>query len=864
MAEQTLTQEQNAQVDATNKVPNPAVQVAPDTGAAPYDTGSGELDDGTTFVPPNELGTGTGQAPITPSDQEQPGTTQIETPTWQSNIIVPDDAVWEALTNEQKIIQDQQANLWTNLEQQKADEAAAKKEREWALNQFQTDTSKILDDRNKQLDALAKEQELRAKEVLDRQNKLLQEKADESTARLEREKEKQRLQDEETLKLAEIQNDVAAQRAAWAFNKLWLWFSSWAILQSQNYATQWAMKLAQLKFAAGSKQKEFEESIANTKREYAELINGNIDKYNDIIADNKKQFIERYNDTALDKLKTSEEIAREKDKIATEFRKTVRDLERQFNQDQRDISEWAVENADNIRKNQELYKEQSLKNLEDTLATWELDRMTSYEKRQMEQELGLPTWFIDTKVNQWVGAQMKSLIKQFAWEWYYPENLNQLIWEVRKEMETWSDFETAVNDVFAREKARNPELKKAIDDNSARLDIDRFKAETDRMDVLSKINAQNLKNQIEAWEFEDLYGKKLTFNTSAQWMRTDRHNNPAAFTTQIAKQAWLVEWVDYVVWDAFPDNPNMFTAKLIWDPFEQTIKVIDKIWFTTQSWANRWTHTTMSKEQWDWLSIEDKKKVVASMYQKEWWNGSLLVQNTTTPETIPVEETDLLTSPIEDISKNLPNWVTPLLKWAEDNWINIDYKKWDTSDIVKSKIINSIKSFKSENTPFNWVSMSQLREQARALWVSWVDNYNSYEELSAKVSDIQNELWKKQLKENPTTAWIEQTFEKELFLIPKFNRDSEKEFEDFIRKNPTSKWNELRKNRLNSAKQNLKSIYLQLRDVVWLNEEQIYTYLWEVLKKWDYWIIPSYNKDKDRVNFEIDWTFYNPNINIRD
>ena len=59
-------------------------------------------------------------------------------------------------------------------------------------------------------------------------------------------------------------------------------------------------------------------------------------------------------------------------------------------------------------------------------------------------------------------------------------------------------------------------------------------------------------------------------------MRTDRHNNPAAFTTDIAKQAGLKEGVDYTVGDKFPDS-NLATARLIGDPVAKTIKVIDKI-----------------------------------------------------------------------------------------------------------------------------------------------------------------------------------------------------------------------------------------------------------------------------------------------
>ena len=112
----------------------------------------------------------------------------------------------------------------------------------------------------------------------------------------------------------------------------------------------------------------------------------------------------------------------------------------------------------------------------------------------------------------------------------------------------------------------------------------------------------------------------------ATGMRTDRHNNPAAFTTDIAKQAGLVLGKDYTVGDAFPNNPNLRTAKLIGNPVDQTIKVIDRIGFYTQSGAPRWTYVPALKgaNNWSNLSYDQKKNVVAQMYQHE--GGSQLKQ----------------------------------------------------------------------------------------------------------------------------------------------------------------------------------------------------------------------------------------------
>jgi hypothetical protein len=72
--------------------------------------------------------------------------------------------------------------------------------------------------------------------------------------------------------------------------------------------------------------------------------------------------------------------------------------------------------------------------------------------------------------------------------------------------------------------------------------------------------------------------------------RTDRHNNPTAFTTDIAKLAGLTLGVDYEQGDSFGGG-KYFTARLLGDAVQTTIRVIDRIGFTTSSGSPRWTYT---------------------------------------------------------------------------------------------------------------------------------------------------------------------------------------------------------------------------------------------------------------------------------
>lgn len=100
-------------------------------------------------------------------------------------------------------------------------------------------------------------------------------------------------------------------------------------------------------------------------------------------------------------------------------------------------------------------------------------------------------------------------------------------------------------------------------------------------------------------------------------MRTDRHNNPTAMTTDVARTAGLKEGVDYVLGDPFPNNPNLRTAVLLGDPVATTIKAIDSMGFYTQSGKPRWDYISMPKSKWDSLSYDQKRQVIGQMYQRE-------------------------------------------------------------------------------------------------------------------------------------------------------------------------------------------------------------------------------------------------------
>lgn len=99
--------------------------------------------------------------------------------------------------------------------------------------------------------------------------------------------------------------------------------------------------------------------------------------------------------------------------------------------------------------------------------------------------------------------------------------------------------------------------------------------------------------------------------------RTDRNNNPTAFTADIAKQAGLVLNRDYVPGEPFPAPSTLVTAKLLGAPIALSIKVIDAVGYYTKGGSLRWVYIGIPKFVWHALTMDQKRDVIGFHYQHE-------------------------------------------------------------------------------------------------------------------------------------------------------------------------------------------------------------------------------------------------------
>jgi len=103
-------------------------------------------------------------------------------------------------------------------------------------------------------------------------------------------------------------------------------------------------------------------------------------------------------------------------------------------------------------------------------------------------------------------------------------------------------------------------------------------------------------------------------------MRTDSHNNPTAFTTDVAAEAGLKLGIEYTVGDPFSVGSmtlTLHTARLIGDPIELTIRVIDRIGFYTKLGVQRWSYIGIPRTLWLSQTPAIKSCIIGGMYLRE-------------------------------------------------------------------------------------------------------------------------------------------------------------------------------------------------------------------------------------------------------
>lgn len=225
-------------------------------------------------------------------------------------------------------------------------------------------------------------------------------------------------------------------------------------------------------------------------------------------------------------------------------------------------------------------------------------------------------------------------------------------------------------------------------------------------------------------------------------MRTDRHNNPTAFTTDVAKQGWLVEGVDYVKGDPFSwwDGRVYYTAKLLWDGYEKTIKAMDN--YVNQKWyLPKWTYAAkiwLTKDFWKTASYQEKINMVTKMYNNEWGSWKLVPWGGTSSQSVNIDNL-IQTDPNYKLANNILNGIGWLPSKNDKNYNNVVNAMWEITNYRESSTTDpNLKSL---------ISSSRYDKDISDTWIK-------------QIQDIKTVLWWLS-----TLQWQLQSFKKDTWPI---------------------------------------------------------------------------------------------------
>jgi len=366
-------------------------------------------------------------------------------------------------------------------EDRKLAEAAAKREAEFAIEQ--ADILKEADVRQTELEQeavwRAEERAVRDTELLRQEASWVRSRQEEEIALAEQARALQITKDNNSIKKAERDIEVAQQKANWAFNKLWLTFSSTAIGQTQQIATQGANKLAELKIQASFNQAKISVEIAKLNEEinktqlgYTTEINKTIDKFQDISLELQSKAAERIKEVSSNLLLTNKEKNDAIAKITSDLKNDIRGTEDDFRIEQERLTNDVINKAEDLETNHEEFLEKRKVELDQQIVDGSIFQKTPDEISQLEQELGLIPGSVNSMIVTKMETSLRDMYSAIIWPDFNISNIEQLKTETANRMQQGQTLVEALsaavsedlktNERFLQlEKARSLEIKAA-------------------------------------------------------------------------------------------------------------------------------------------------------------------------------------------------------------------------------------------------------------------------------------------------------------------------------------------------------------------------------------------------------------------
>jgi len=381
---------------------------------------------------------------------------------------------------------------------------------------------------------------------VDRDAQVLAEKQKSEVAQLQAEANFQKIQNEDSIRQANIDVDIQRQQSAWAYSKMGLWFSSWIINQSQSIATNWIVKIASIKAKMSLDEATIATKVADVEFKYTDLVNTTIDNYIDKTDALRLKMTEQINEANRNIRTNSFDKQTEISKIEDDMRKEVKEAERQHIEDITAVKDKGIELSESIQDDVNAYAVKELNKLDMMVENGTITTLSPTQIAQKEAELWLPTWTINAQLDSWIDKDLRAYYDEVLGKWMLTGNFSVLRDEVKQEMKLWATFQDAVETVANRDIDSSADLtairnekgqastlaerKFALDEKKFELDraykgwtldVNQYKADTDRLNAETKrLEATGETTTINDYSALDVWGTYNGFKiTQTFWTK---------------------------------------------------------------------------------------------------------------------------------------------------------------------------------------------------------------------------------------------------------------------------------------------------------------------------------------------------------
>lgn len=381
-------------------------------------------------------------------------------------VVPPVNGVVPAIEKSIDVTNKQIANLSPDASLQKSIETTQLAQRKAEETAFAKTNKAIIEDnaakqaaKELEIDTLAKERSVR--DVAELQ--------DLKTAEIKKGQlivEEQRLENKMAVEEAETKVEVAKQQSTWAFNKLWLWFSSWIINEVQRIATNWATAIAKLKVTWAKLVADSQIQVLQLEQKYSSEINWIVDKYTDVQIKNDQDTINRISDVQNNLLLNQKQKQDKVNELTDNYVKSQKEIEDELRKEQERLTDKTVAQATALANEKDRQKNVSIGELWVQLQSGNLVRLTDAQRLEQEMKLGLPTWTINSQISESVSQSFRQAFDVTASPAFPINNMPQLTKEAQDEMKQGRSFTEAIQNVMSREISRNSKLRQASTENT--------------------------------------------------------------------------------------------------------------------------------------------------------------------------------------------------------------------------------------------------------------------------------------------------------------------------------------------------------------------------------------------------------------